>query len=99
MLNRRSFLARSAALALATPLLQNRSYAAGRSLDLALVNGTVWTGRPGARRETAVGIIGDRIAAVGANAVRARTGKATRIIDLHGAFVMPAFTDNHTHFL
>lgn len=97
MLNRRSLLARGAAFALASPLLQTR--AAEGSLDLALVNATVWTGRPGAKRETAVGIIGDRIAAVGANAVRARTGKSTHVIDLEGVFVMPAFVDNHTHFL
>jgi predicted amidohydrolase YtcJ len=96
MLNRRSFLARGAALALAVPL---QSRGAEQSLDLALINAAVWTGRPGARRETAIGIIGDRIAAVGADAVRARTAKSTRVIDLRGAFAMPAFIDNHTHFV
>lgn len=96
MLNRRSFLAHSATLALAAPVLTR---AAEGPLELALVNGTVWSGRRGARRETAIGILGDRIAAVGADAVRARTGKSTRVIDLGGAFVMPAFIDNHTHFL
>jgi len=69
-------------------------------LDIALINAKVWTGRPGGGgREAAVGITGDRITAVGADAVNARTAKSTRVIDLHGAFVMPAFVDNHTHFL
>ncbi len=97
MLNRRSFLARGTGFVLGTSVL--RTHAADKSLDLALVNAKVWTGRPGARQEAAVGIIGDRIAAVGATAVHARTTKSTRVIDLNGAFVMPAFTDNHTHFL
>lgn len=78
------------------PLLA--AVAAQRGLDIALINATVWTGRAGAPRETAVGIVGNRIAAVGGAAVKARITKATRVIDCKGAFVMPAFTDNHTHF-
>jgi predicted amidohydrolase YtcJ len=97
MLNRRSFLTRTASLALATSFQATR--AADRPLDIALVNATVWTGRPNGGRETAVGITGERITAVGADLVRAHTAKTTRVIDLHGAFVMPAFVDNHTHFL
>lgn len=97
MLNRRSFLTQGASLVLAAPILG--AQAAERPLDIALVNATVWTGRPGKKGHTAVGIVGDRISAVGADAVRARTAKSTRIIDLGGAFVMPAFVDNHTHFL
>jgi len=95
MLDRRTFLGAGAAMMLAGPLRA----AADGMLDVALVNGSIWTGRPGASRETAVGMVGDRIAAVGAGPVRAHIGKRTRVIDLGGAFVMPAFTDNHTHFL
>jgi predicted amidohydrolase YtcJ len=95
-MQRRQFLVRSAAVALSGPLL---TFAAEAPLTLALVNGSVWTGRPGAGRESAIGILGDRIVAVGADAVRARTTRATRVIDLQRAFAMPAFTDNHTHFL
>lgn len=94
MLSRRQLIAQGAALALAGPAL-----AAGRGLDLALVNARLWTGLDAAPALSAVGIAGDRIAAVGAAAVRARTTKATRTVDLQGAFVMPAFIDNHTHFL
>ena len=98
MLNRRSFLTHSASLAVAASI--QATWAADRPLDIALINAKVWTGRPGGGgREAAVGITGDRITAVGADAVNARTAKSTRVIDLYGAFVMPAFVDNHTHFL
>lgn len=80
-------------------MLPGMAFAAGRTLDTAYVNAVVWTGAPGAARATALGVIGDRIAAVGAGPVKAMTGKRTKVIDLKGAFVLPGFTDNHTHFL
>ncbi len=97
MFNRRELIGGGAAGA--ALLLAGNAHAAKRTLDVAYVNGTVWTGLPGAARQTAIGIIGDRIAAVGAAAVRAATGKMTRIVDLGGAFVTPGFIDAHTHFL
>jgi predicted amidohydrolase YtcJ len=75
-----------------------RAFAAERPLDMALVNARVWTGRRGERSD-AIGIADNRIVALGAQAVKAATGTRTRIIDLEGAFAMPAFTDCHTHFL
>lgn len=100
MPDRRTFLACAAAsagaAALAGPL---RALAAVRGLDLALVNGSVWTGVPGAPRAQAIGIAGGRIVAVGDGPVRRLIGRGTRVIDLGGAFAMPAFTDGHTHFL
>jgi predicted amidohydrolase YtcJ len=80
-------------------MLPAAAFAAGRTLDTAYVNAVVWTGAPGAVRATALGVIGDRIAAVGAGPVNAMTSRRTRIVDLKGAFVLPGFTDNHTHFL
>ncbi|MDH7637720.1 amidohydrolase [Sphingomonas oryzagri] len=93
--DRRSLLAGSAAA-----LLGTRSLAAmaGRTLDIAYVNARVWTGRSATDRSDAIGIVGNRIAVVGAAAVHARTGKTTQIVDLGGAFVVPGFTDCHTHF-
>jgi predicted amidohydrolase YtcJ len=82
----------------AAALLCGPSFAASRRLDTALVNARVWTGTRG-RRTDAVGIAGNRIAAIGTTAVRAASGPATRIVDMQGAFVMPAFIDSHTHFL
>lgn len=95
-IDRRSLLAGGTAAA----LLGTRGFAAvaGGTLDVAYVNGRVWTGRSATDRTDAVGTIGNRIAVVGAAAVRARTGKRTRVVDLGGAFVVPGFTDCHTHF-
>ena len=73
--------------------------AAENGLDVALVNARVWTPGGGATQLSAVGIVGERIAAVGADQVKALATPRTRTIDLKGAFLTPAFTDNHTHFL
>ncbi len=67
-------------------------------LDLAYVNGRIWTGVAGQPVADAMGIVGDRFAAVGAE-TRARIGKRTRVVDLKGAFVTPGIIDCHTHFL
>ncbi|MEM6912763.1 MAG: amidohydrolase, partial [Pseudomonadota bacterium] len=92
--NRRQLLAGGAASVLIPP-------ACGRSnpLETALIGGRFWTGNPYAPRTDAIGIIGGRIASVGALAVQAGTSSKTHVIDLDGAFAMPAFIDNHTHFL
>lgn len=91
--SRRGFVASGAAAMLCGP-----AFAASGTLDVALINAKVWTGDRGGHSD-AVGIAGNRIAALGARAVRAATGPGTRVIDCKGAFVMPAFTDCHTHFL
>lgn len=80
-------------------VLLARPAAADAHLDLALVGGDFWTGAPHAPRTDAVGVMGDRIVAIGGDAVRSAITKKTRVIDLDGAFAMPAFIDNHTHFL
>jgi predicted amidohydrolase YtcJ len=98
MLNRRVFLGGASASALLlVPRLD--AFAAAEGLDIALVNANGWTGRIGAPRARAIGILGDRIVALGAEAVKARINRRTQVIDLQGAFAMPAFTDGHTHFL
>ena len=95
MMRRRDFLAGVGAL------LATRHLRASRApLQVAYLNARLWTGRTEACRPTAFGTIGNRIAAVGNDhAVRAQGGKSTRVVDLHGAFAMPGFIDNHTHFL
>lgn len=70
------------------------------ALHTAYLNGTLWTNDQRAPHATAFGIIGERIAAVGSDAeIRALADHTTQIVDLDGAFVMPGFIDNHTHFL
>lgn len=73
--------------------------AAPTGLDVALVNGAFWTGLFSAPAIGAIGIRGNRIAAIGSDHVQSLVTRRTEVIDLHGAFGMPAFTDAHTHFL
>ena len=97
MITRRQFVASGV-----TALVAGRACARATpaELDVAYVNGRIWTGVPGAPAQAAFGTIGDHIAAVGDVArIRALTGRRTQVIDLRGAFVMPGFVDNHTHFL
>src|SRR5688500_13674260 len=93
MFGRREFLAGVAGAAAAP------AFGARANLDIAYVNARVWTGRSATAFPDAIGTIGNQIAALGGQAVRARTGKTTRVINLGGAFVMPGFVDCHTHFL
>lgn len=97
MMHRRHLLiAGSTALAAAQAAL---AQGADEGLTLALTHLRAWTGRPGGAPVDAIGIVGGRIAALGTDQVRAMITARTQVIDLSGAFVMPAFTDNHTHFL
>ena len=94
-IGRRQFLTGGIAFA----AMSRRLMAQSSGLDLALVNGAVWTGVASAPRTDAIGITGDRIVAIGNDAVLAAITPRTRVVDLKGAFAMPAFLDNHTHFL
>lgn len=93
VIDRRMFLLSGSAA-----MLAGCSFAETGKLDTALVNARVWTGGATVGSD-AVGIAGNRIAALGDAAVRAAIGSKTKVIDLQGAFVMPAFIDCHTHFL
>jgi hypothetical protein len=66
---------------------------------VAYTNARIWTGAGSQPTHGALGTIGDRIAAVGEDAVRAAAGSHTRVMDLGGAFVMPGLTDCHMHFV
>ncbi len=98
MFSRREMLA-GGATGLAGLALSSSLWAKGQVFDTAYVNATVWTGEGMPTARSAIGIAHGRIAAIGAAAVKAQSSKTTRIIDLGGAFVMPGFTDAHTHFL
>src|SRR5580704_572767 len=93
--SRRQFMALGASSFLAPGVL----LAAAGELDTAYINARVWTGVRGAPIAKALGIKGSRIAAVDEAAVKAKTGKRTRVVDLEGAFVVPGFVDGHVHFL
>jgi hypothetical protein len=77
MIDRRSLIRAGAGLVMLAPL---QALAAERGLDVAMINARVWTPGAGGSRLSAIGIVGERIAAVGADQVKAlTTGKTPRI--------------------
>lgn len=67
--------------------------------DLILYNAKVWTVDPRQPTAESIAIRGDRIVQVGSNRdMLTFRNRHTRLLDLHGQFVMPAFNDGHTHF-
>lgn len=65
-------------------------------VDVLYTNGVIWTGA-GVDAE-ALGVTDGRLSFVGSAADAAVVG-AGQVVDLDGAFVVPGFIDNHTHFL
>jgi predicted amidohydrolase YtcJ len=69
-------------------------------VTLAIVNARVWTGDVRRPWADAVAIAGDRIAAVGSSAaVRKRVRAGVRVVDAHGAMLVPGFIDAHLHVI
>ncbi|HSG81538.1 MAG TPA: amidohydrolase [Gemmatimonadota bacterium] len=67
--------------------------------DLILTNAAVYTVNPDQPRAAAVAVRDGTILAVGSEDEMLRhRDKTTAVIDLQGAFVIPGFIDNHTHF-
>jgi predicted amidohydrolase YtcJ len=81
-------------LGLATPQRQ------AITADLILLNGNIYTVNQKVPHAEAVAVKGDRIVFVGTNAAaKSYQGPNTRVVDLHGATVVPGMTDAHYHFL
>jgi hypothetical protein len=71
-----------------------------KKAGLILKNGRFWTADPIQPFAEAVAVQKGRILEVGAwEQIKNLADKETRFIDLEGAFVVPGFTDSHTHFL
>ena len=74
------------------------SAAAGRPADLVLTGGAVYTVDGARSWAEAVAVSGGRIAFVGtAEATKAWIGPKTRVVDLSGKMLLPAFHDSHVH--
>jgi len=68
--------------------------------DLVLRNGKIVTMNEAVPEAEAIGIRGDRIAAVGSNRqIQPCIASSTEIIDLRGALAVPGFIEGHGHFL
>jgi predicted amidohydrolase YtcJ len=68
------------------------------SPDAIFVNGKVITVDAGFSTQQAFAVKGETFVAVGTNErIRALASRATRVIDLRGAAVIPGLTDNHDH--
>src|SRR5258707_15635065 len=66
--------------------------------DLVLKNGNIYTVSEKQAHAEAVAVSGDHIVFVGSNTeVKKFEGKLTRVVDLHGATVVPGLTDAHHH--
>jgi predicted amidohydrolase YtcJ len=68
--------------------------------DLVFINANVYTVNGKQPRAQAIAVKADRIVFVGSNAdAKNYEGRGTRIVDLHGATVLPGMTDAHYHFI
>ena len=86
-----------AALVIAVNTTARRSQRA--IADVILLRGDIYTVEADPPHASAVAVRGGRIVAVGDDgAVSRYRGLGTALIDLDGAFVLPGFIDNHTHF-
>ena len=73
---------------------------AGRSVDLLLTGGRIFTGNPLQPRAEAIAVRANRIVAVGSAAGLSNlSGRGTRVVDLAGRFACPGFIDCHVHLL
>lgn len=68
-----------------------------QELSLAFVGGKVFDGSGADPVRTDVGVVGQHIACVGIDEVALATGPSTRVIQLDGRLLLPAFVDAHVH--
>jgi predicted amidohydrolase YtcJ len=68
--------------------------------DTVFLNGFLWTVDPNQPKAEALAVKDNKILSVGSSSeIKKMIGDTTRVIDLKGAFVLPGFTDCHTHFI
>ena len=68
--------------------------------DLVFRNGNIYTANEKQPHAEAVAVKADRIVFVGSNAeAKKYEGSKTRVVDLHGATMLPGLTDAHYHFI
>jgi predicted amidohydrolase YtcJ len=86
-------------LCVASLSFNTRTRAQSMTADLVIINANIHTLDKSQPVAEAVAVFGNKIAAVGTSAeIRKLVGARTRVIDAHGALVMPGFNDAHVHF-
>ena len=89
-----------AALALVLFTLAPANVPPPPTADLVFINANVYTVDTARSQAQAIAVKGDRIVFVGTTAAAKKyQGNHTRVIDLHGATVVPGLTDAHYHFI
>ena len=68
-------------------------------LSLAVVDANIWTGDPARPLVEAVGVSGNRIAALGSSTAIRELAADGVVIDANGATVVPGFIDAHVHLI
>ena len=72
--------------------------AAGNAAELVFKNANIYTVDPNRPTATSIAVRGGKIVAVGADAdTAALIGSQTKVVDLQGRLMLPAFHDEHTH--
>jgi len=92
-LSRRRFLKEGGAAAAGLAVARPTGAAVTPPFDLVLKGGTILDGTGGPAYPADLGIVGDRIAAVGEIA----SSQGRRVVDVAGRHVAPGFIDVHTH--
>ncbi len=84
-----------------TPVLPAGAQGAAprEAVTLAVVNARVWTGDARRPWADAVAVRGDRLAAVGSGAEVRKLAAGARVVDAHGAMLVPGLIDAHVHFI
>jgi predicted amidohydrolase YtcJ len=73
---------------------------ATQTADTVFKNGQFYTVNERQPRAEAIAVKGDQIIFVGSNQdVKRYEGRSTRVVDLHGATVVPGMTDSHYHLI
>jgi predicted amidohydrolase YtcJ len=81
-------------------LLEAPATAQSHCADMVILGARVWTVNPKQPQAEAVAIGGDRIVAVGENAViKEWIGPGTQVLQAAGRRLLPGFIDSHVHFL
>ena len=83
---------------LCLPLLAGAVPTVSAEIDLAVVNGSIYTADAGQSEVQAFAVRGDVIQAVGSSQeILALAGEGTRVVDLGGRRVLPGLHDTHIH--